>query len=370
MTWSHARGYAPLVACSAVWRERTGVDVHWDERSLQDFESFPVAELAGRYDLIVIDHPHVGQITDENCLLPLDHPDRAEENSRLAPAAVGRSYESYEWQGRQWALPIDAAAQVQAWRSDLIAEPPADLNAVMRLAKAGRVVCPLRPPHSLMAFFTLAGNLGAPCAVEGPSPLIDHREGLEVYRLLGDLVGAIGPACFDMDPISVLEAMAKTDSAIACAPFIYGYASYAHDAFREAVVNFADIPSAGGSGPVGSALGGTGIAVSTRTVHPEECVALAYWLAGEAAQCGPYAGAGGQPAHTAAWEDSAINAQSHDFYRRTRRTLDGAWVRPRHNGYMRFQQGASAAINHSLRRGTTSVDLIDRLNRMFEESFP
>src|SRR5690606_22482026 len=58
MTWSHPRGYDPMVACAQDWLEQTGVSIEWDKRSLQDFESFPVEELARRYDLIVIDHPH------------------------------------------------------------------------------------------------------------------------------------------------------------------------------------------------------------------------------------------------------------------------------------------------------------------------
>src|SRR5690606_14098671 len=72
MTWSHPRGYDPMVACAKLWKEKTGVEIEWDKRSLQDFESFPVEELARAYDLIVIDHPHVGQITSEGCLAPLD----------------------------------------------------------------------------------------------------------------------------------------------------------------------------------------------------------------------------------------------------------------------------------------------------------
>ncbi|TIW79817.1 MAG: carbohydrate ABC transporter substrate-binding protein, partial [Mesorhizobium sp.] len=55
MTWSHPRGYDPMMACSALWQEKTGVSIEWEKRSLQDFESFPVEELARAYDLIVID---------------------------------------------------------------------------------------------------------------------------------------------------------------------------------------------------------------------------------------------------------------------------------------------------------------------------
>ena len=76
MTWNHSRGYDPLVAASAAWRARTGQEIVWDQRSLQDFETFPVDELARAYDLIVIDHPHVGQLTNEGCQLPLDVPGR------------------------------------------------------------------------------------------------------------------------------------------------------------------------------------------------------------------------------------------------------------------------------------------------------
>jgi len=369
MTWSHPRGYDPLVACSALWKERTGVDVHWDRRSLQDFESMSVQLLASRYDLIVIDHPHVGQITDENCLLPLDRPDRELQRRAAADASVGPSYRSYLWAERLWALPIDAAAQVQAWRPDLVGEPPATWSEVMRLARAGSVMCPLRPPQSLMTFFTLAANLGTPCMVEPTDPLIGRNEGIAAYRLLSDLAAAIDPACLAMDPIAVLEVMARARSRIVCAPLIYGYVSYARDGFRETVVRFADIPSVGDSGPVGSTLGGTGIAVSARTRFPSESVSLAYWLAGEEAQAGPYAAAGGQPANVAAWQDGTVNALTHDFYRCTRRTLDGAWIRPRYNGYMRFQEAASVAINDALRHGRDAADLVDQLNRLFADSF-
>ena len=141
ITWSHPRGCDPLVACSVLWQRQTGVGITWDKRSQQDFESFPVEDLARTYDLIVIDHPHVCQITQENCLVPLDVPERA----ALVAVSVGPSYASYAWQGRQWAFPIDAATQVLALRPDLLSSPPALWRGVLDLARAGRLL-PLRPP--------------------------------------------------------------------------------------------------------------------------------------------------------------------------------------------------------------------------------
>lgn len=370
MTWNHPRGYDPMVACSRLWQEKTGVSIEWEKRSLQDFESFSVEELARAYDLIVIDHPHVGQITSEKCLAPLDVAGREAEREALAKASVGRSYPSYSWQGRQWAFPIDAAAQVQAWRPDLIDAAPKIWTEVLELAQQGRVLLPLRPPHSLMCFFTLAADLGRPCTVDGSGDLVDPETGKTVFEILREIAAFVDPECPTMDPIAVFEKMAEAGSGIACAPLIYGYVPYATAGFRPNRLFFCDMPSVGCNGPVGSALGGTGIAVSAFSTAAKEAIDFAYWIASGEVQRGPYAAAGGQPGHAAAWEDEAVNAATGDFYRGTRATLEGAWVRPRHNGYMAFQQAASDCINEGLAGRQDARLVVADINRLFRESFP
>jgi multiple sugar transport system substrate-binding protein len=366
MTWSHPRGYDPMVACSRLWKEQTGVAIEWEKRSLQDFESFPVEELAREYDLIVIDHPHVGQITSENCLAPLDVPGREAEMGSLAKGSVGQSFSSYNWHGRQWAFPIDAAAQVCAWRPDLLETSPASWDDVIPLAKAGTLLLPMRPPHSLMTFYTLAGNLGSPCAVTGE--LIGRESGIRAVEMIREITSMIDPACFDMDPIAVLERMAEPGSRIACSPLIYGYVNYATKGFRDHLVAFANIPAGGYGGPAGSALGGTGIGVSAFSPHQEAAINFAYWIARGDIQRGPYAFAGGQPGHADAWEDDIVNARTTDFYAATRDTLELAWVRPRHNGYMGFQHAASDRLNVGLLQRHDASDIVDDLNRLFQQS--
>ena len=365
MTWNHPRGWQPLEACSEIWRQRTGVEIRWDRRSLQDFESFPVDQLAREYDLIVIDHPHVGQVTNESCLLPLP----SERLAGIAAGTVGASFPSYTWQGQQWALPIDAATQVQAWRPDRLRAPAADWREVMDLARAGHVALPLRAPHVLMCLYTLTAQLGAPGQVGGPD--LFHAEAASAaIALLRELVPHLSASCFEQDPIAVFEDMARKDSAIHCVPLIYGYVSYSCEGFRPARIGLADMPSLDGRGPQGSALGGTGIAVSARTVHPAEAVDFAIWVAGPEAQSGPYAAAGGQPGHARAWEDDTVNAATHDFYRATRRTLEGAWVRPRHDGYMPYQEAASQRLLQGLRTGEAALAIVADLNAMIRASLP
>lgn len=369
MTWSHPRGYDPMLACSAIWREQTGVEIDWDKRSLQDFESFPVEELARQYDLIVIDHPHVGEITAQACLTPLDVAGREAEREAIAAGSIGGSYQSYAWEGRQWAFPIDAAAQVQAWRPDLVDAAPVNWDDVLDLAKQGRVMIPLRPPHSLMSFYTLAANLATPCATQGPGELISAPEGEKAYALLAELAGHSVPDCFEMDPIAVFERMCGADSPVACTPLIYGYVNYGIAGFRDRRIDFADIPTAGQHGPSGSALGGTGIAVSSFSHQTDTAVDFAYWVASGEIQRGPFAKAGGQPGHADGWEDEAVNAATNGFYVNTRATLDRAWIRPRHRGYMVFQEQASQRINTGLKVGEAGTSVVADLNRLFAQSF-
>src|SRR5207247_7815374 len=110
MTWNHPRGIDPLVAHAKVYRASHDVEILWDARPLEDFEAYPLDQLAERYDLIVIDHPHVGKAAAaaQECLQPLE----------AAPVdqTVGYSHQSYYFEGKQWALAIDAAAQVSCRR--------------------------------------------------------------------------------------------------------------------------------------------------------------------------------------------------------------------------------------------------------------
>lgn len=367
MTWDHPRGRDPLLACSTIWREKTGVEITWESRSLQDFESFPVADLARRYDLMVIDHPHVGDITAQHCLIPLDIAERETECSALAANSVGPSWSSYEWRARQWALPIDAATQVQAWRSDQIDAPARDWDETLDLARRGLACCPMRPPHSLMTVYTLSANLGSPCENEA-TDLFDRETGEAAIEQMCELFDLIGPGCLQMDPIAALEAMAEADLRIAVAPLIYGYVSYARAGFRPARIRFADIPIAGSDGPIGSALGGAGIAVSAYSEHRAAAIDFAFWLASGPTQCGPYSAAGGQCGHAAAWEDELINAQVADFYRATRATLEGAWIRPRHVGYTSFQHAAAVRLNDGLQTGERAASLRGALNELYRVS--
>src|SRR3546814_8550178 len=93
--------------------------------------------------------------------------------------------------------------------------------------------------------------------------------------------------------------------------------NYALTDFRAVRIAFADLPSVD---PQGSALGGTGIAVSAFGEAPAEAARFAQWVASGTVQRGLYAAAGGQPAHADAWGDAAVNLSVDGFYTNTRRS--------------------------------------------------
>jgi len=363
MTWDHPRGYDPLAAASRVWAEMGGETIEWDRRSLQDFESYPVEQLARRYDLIVIDHPHVGQVADAGCLVALEEVCDPVTLSEIAAGSVGGSFESYNWSGHQWALPIDAAAQVQAWAPGRIEAPLTDWDSVVALARRGGLTIPLRAPHSLMSLFTLSGLAGVTLPVDGEELFPEAM--LPAYERLAELAAAVDPVAYDQDPIAVLEAMGQPDSKLAVSPLIYGYVSYSLNGFRSQRIAFADLPA---PNPKGSALGGTGIAVSAFGTAPARAAKFAAWVASGLVQRGLYALSGGQPGHADAWEDNSVNALTADFYAATRQTLDNAWLRPRHDGYMAFQHAASERLNQALRSGEAATSTIAALNALFRGS--
>lgn len=359
MTWDHPRGFDPLIACSELYQEKTGVEIRWDKRSLQDFESYPVQELAKVYDLIVIDHPHVGQVVREGCLLPMDQPGFERDRRALLAGSVGLSYHSYLFGGRLWALPLDAASQVQAWRRDRLEAAPETWEEILGLAKAGLVILPLREPHALMCVMSLAANLGwEPGA--GAGDFLPAAIGLPVLETLAELVGYINPRCFDADPIAALDQLGEDDR-LACCPLVYGYVSYAHAGFRRHRVAFSDIPCLGPSGPIGTVLGGTGLAVSAKTKAPSVAMDFAYWIASAEVQSGLYAASGGQPGHGAAWSDPKVDAAADGFFTQTRATLEGAALRPRHDGYMMFQGKASNIIAAGLSARLPPSEILSRL---------
>lgn len=374
MAFDHPRNVSPLKASAEAYRrEHPGVEVSWEARSLEDFEDYPVDQLTQTYDLVIMDHPFIGTAVGKEALTPLDGYLSPEYLAEQEANSVGPSYRSYSWDGRQWALAVDAAAQVSAYRSDLLEEAglevPKDWDDVFELATdlpyGVKIGLSLNPTHSYCSFLSL-------CAGLGENDFWDESEGLkppvadQALGLLQRLAGEAHEASFELNPIQFTELMATGDE-IAYAPLLFGYASYARGGFAPNVIRFANVPSFYEE-PEGALLGGVGLTVSAYSVHRKEAIGYLAYVAGEECQKGLYVESGGQPGHRSAWTDPEVNECFNGFFQDTLRTLDLAYLRPRYPGYLIFQEQAADLVHQFLRKGGDPREVVRNINRLYGKS--
>ncbi len=362
MTWEHARGYGSVVAAAAAYSKvQPDVEVRWEFRSLQAFADHPIEKLVEQYDLLIIDHPHIPHAAESGLFVALDGVGHDQELATLATQSVGRSFESYSHRGHQWGLATDAAAQVAAYRPDLIAEPPRDWPAVLELARAGRVLWPGKPIDAFSSLVTVASNAGAR-PMSGDGLFLPEQEALAALAMLHELAAHVPADNLSMNPIQVADALSDGDR-FAYSPLLFGYTNYARSGFRPKRLRYVDIPR-GLRGVAGSLLGGAGIAVSARSRSRAEAIDHAFWLASAAVQTGVYFDGGGQPGNSAAWDDDRTNEQTLDFFRGTRATLEGAYLRPRTPNYIDLQDRLSPLVTRALAGELSDAQCVRQLNEL------
>lgn len=356
LTWDHARGYDPLVACSRRYAELTHGRVHieWRKRSLHDFGAYPIEELARSFDLLVIDHPFMGQAGRTACFRDLNELIDAATLEELARQGVGPSGAAYAWEGKLFALPTDAAAQVASLRGDLVAglaeTSPRRWSEVMRLAQRARangqtLAWAGTPTDAACTFLTLAANLGHTVGRSDGEFLPADAVG-EVMGYLHWIAEHAQASCLDDNPIQVYEAMVASDRMVYC-PAAFGYSNYAR-AGRTPWLRFAPLAGPGTEPRRGALLGGAGMAISAHSQAAGEAAAFTAWLHTPAIQAGLYVEAGGQPGNIAAWRSEAVNATMHNFLSDTLPSLEAAYVRPRFAGFVPFVEDAGVLVNRCL----------------------
>lgn len=360
ITWEHSRGYDCMVASAGRYAQLVpDIRIEWQFRSLQAFADAPIERLAADYDLLVIDHPHIPEAAEAGRFAPLDGVGFDAELAELAAQSVGRSHESYAHHGHQYGLASDAAAQVAVYRPDLLPDPPRTWADVLELAREGRVLWPTKPIDAFSSLVTMAANAGTPPA-QTPGEFLPADDLLPVLERMHELSELVPAVNRTQNPIEIAEMLSTADR-WAYAPLAFGYTNYSRPGFRPGRLRYTDIPQ-GAAGVTGSLLGGAGIAVSAASAHLDQARAFAFWVASADTQAGVYYDGGGQPGNAAAWTDDRLNRDSLDFFRGTRATLEGAYLRPRSTGYIDFQDRMSPLVTRALNGQLSDNELVRSLN--------
>lgn len=371
ITWNHSRGFLPMVATAQRFSElNPHVQITWEKRSLQQFADFSIQELAERFDLLVIDHPWAGFAAKTKSIIPLDQYLSVAYLKDQEQNSVGASYESYHYDGHQWALPIDAATPVAASRPDLFAQKglqlPSSFDDLLALANLGLVAFAGIPIDVLMNFYTLCCSLGEdPC--QSDDQVVSTATGVKALQLYRLLANKMDPSNFNRNPIQVYEAMTQTDE-IAYCPFAYGYSNYSRRGYAAKALHFHDMISLDGKTNLRSTLGGTGLAISSKCEELGIAADYARYVGSPDCQQTLFFESGGQPGHLAAWKNEEVNSQSANYFSNTLPALERAFLRPRYHGSMFFQDHAGDVVRDYLMSGGAEGQVLSALNELYQQS--
>ena len=366
ITWGHSRGITPLLAVSQRYSElHPDVEIRWKKRTLQEFADFPIEELTKEYDLLIIDHPWVGCADATRCVLPLNEYLSAEYLRDQQANSVGLSHISYNYNGRQWALAIDAATPAASYRKDLLIDVPQTWNDVIDLAKDGKVAVPAIPIDLLMNFYTF-------CIAHGKEPfqtedeVIDAATGIKAIETMKELYTVVDKKMFNRNPIAVAELMSTTNDFLYC-PFAYGYSNYSRKGYAQNLLHYTDVVSFNGK-RLRTTIGGTGISVSAFSDHKDVAVDFAAMVTSGECQRTMYVQHGGQPGHRSAWTDASANHLTNYFFTQVLPVMDNGYMRPRYNGYLHFQDHAGDPLQDCLEYDGDPSKALREMNKLYQQS--
>lgn len=368
ITWGHSRGFVPMVATAQRYAElHPGVRIDWELRSLQAFADQSIAALSRQYDLLVIDHPSIGEAAEHGLFVALDQHLPAEYLLDQARNSVGASHPSYQIAGHQWALATDAATPVSAARPDVLARAgqriPQTWDELLMLARAGLVAFAGLKLDCLMLWYALCINEGEE-PFRRPDGIVDPDIGAAALHAVRSLVQACGADCMQRNPIANYEALTSGDT-FGYSPFAYGYSNYARRSYVDHPLQFGGLVQRNGR-TLTSTLGGAGLAVSSQCRQIALATDYARFVGSPSVQRGLYTESGGQPGHRGAWLDDETNRLTGDFFRNTLPTLDAAYLRPRFAGYIDFQERAPDILLGYLKgdaSATATLSELDQLDR-------
>jgi multiple sugar transport system substrate-binding protein len=289
----------------------------------------------------------------------------------LKKNSIGQTFNSYLYNGKLLAVPIDAAAPAPSWRPDLLeragVQPPQSWAEAVALAQRKLAVVPGFNADLFLHFVMLVTALGGELCADREK-IASRDITRQAVELLRELTGPMPREIFSMNPIQVAERMTTTDD-FAWNAFAYTYNNYARPGFARSQLQFGNLPSLKSGGPrLCGVLGGTGIAISMNCKNVDAALDYVLFTANGRTQKTIYVHAGGQPSHRAAWDDTFADQLCGRFFSGTRLTQEEAFVRPRYSGYIGLQTDGGKALQEHLHEGRSLDATLEKLDTLYRES--
>lgn len=333
-----------------------GVRIHWDKRTLDEFGHKPIDQLIHDYDLIVIDHPWAGFCFAENLVLDLKPKLTTTQWNDLSQRCVGSSFESYVFDNKLLAIPIDTATPAPGWRPDLFEKHglslPKTWTDLLALADKKLAIMPGFKADLFLNWLMLLHALDAH-PFESPDTIAEKDKAIEAIGLLKRLSEPMPEKIWDWNPIAIYELLTGSDQYAYC-PFAYSYSNYTRSSFVDKPLKFGNLIELNGK-PLRSILGGTGIALSSSCKEVDLALGFSLYCATAHVQSNIYLYAGGQPARKEAWLAEQLIPFTGGFFADSYPSHEEAIVRPRYNGYVAMQDKAGIPLQQ-LMKNEISLD--------------
>jgi multiple sugar transport system substrate-binding protein len=357
ITWQNPRGYDPLAEAARRYRDSApDVVVEWEQQPWYRFEETILDALRrgdGHYDLIMFDHPWVGQLAGQRWLLPWETLTPLGYLDALRARVVAPSLESYEYDGATWALPLDAACHAGLYRADLVgaAALPSTWEGVEAFAQAHH-----DPPHRYglvlsvegvlgsCLFLSMMAGLGAEPYLDEDDPTCDLEAAEYTLTTVKRLLAYTPPGSAHWGPWDIYDHLCAHDD-VGYSPSIFAYVNYFTGiSARGDQLRLCRAPAFERTGLARPILGGVGLGIAHTCPHPEAAAAYGMYLMSDDVQRDLFPAFRGQPSARAAWDDAALNARVHNVYADLRANMASAYIRPRYPSFHRLELANGRAL--------------------------
>lgn len=343
--------------------------MQWDKRSLHEFGHRPIDQLAKDYDLIVIDHPWAGFCFEHDLVLNIKDYLTVSQSADLEQNCLGPSFESYVFDDKLLAVPIDIATPVPSWRPDLMEKNklslPVTWDDLITMADKKQVIMPAFAPDLFLNWLMLLHALDAH-PFDSREQVAEKEKALAAMALLKRLAEPMPDDIFDWNPIAIAELMTRYDKYPYCA-FAYSYGNYCRSSFVGKPLKYGNLIQLNGR-PLRSVLGGTGIAISQACKETELALDFLLYCSDPQIQSGIYTYSGGQPVRKEAWHSKELALFAGGFFSDSCLSHERALIRPRYNGYVSLQKEGGIPLQKFIKGKISKYQALSAIDAYYRKS--
>jgi multiple sugar transport system substrate-binding protein len=220
----------------------------------------------------------------------------------------------------------------------------------------------LCPTDCLCSFLSLTAQFGSPIR-ENNELLVEPSVGIKALSILRTMRDVFHPKALDWNPIALYDYMAEQND-IAYSPLTFCYTNYSRAGFRKNILKYHTAPEINNT-----VLGGAGIAITSSCCNVQEAAHYAAWISSDVVQSTIYVNAQGQPGNKMAWENKQANVITNNFFTNTMPSLTNAYLRPRYQGWPKFQTFLGETIHAYLLHDTAPELVLEKLQAAYTASY-